>query len=274
MLFEIYTAYEPVQERASQLLRGLAGVMLTSLLVLFLLTVPILWRVFSRLRSAQQQREALLVRAVDASADERRRIAATLHDGPVQDLVGSSFVVAGAGARAEALGDATLAGDLRRAAAAVRSSIGGLRSLLVDIYPPSLSSAGLAAALNDLATQAGSRGLRVELDLADGVADSLDEEQQRLVHRVTQECLRNAAQHAPSAQVTVSLRGEGDGTVLDVVDDGPGFDATAVLAKPKDGHFGLRVLGDLAEAAGARLELAAAPGHGTHWRLTMTGRTA
>ncbi|MCC6497984.1 MAG: integral membrane sensor signal transduction histidine kinase [Propionibacteriaceae bacterium] len=274
MLFEIYTTYEPVRERAAQLWRGLTGVMLTSLLVLFVLTVPILWRVFDRLRDVQQQREALLVRAVDASAEERRRIAASLHDGPVQDLVGTSFAVAGAAARAEALGDGSLAQDLGRAAAAVRSSIGSLRSLLVDIYPPSLSTAGLAAALGDLAAQAGSRGLRVELDLADGVPESLPEDQQRLVHRVTQECLRNAARHAPSAAVTVSLHAADGAVTLEVVDDGPGFDAAAVLAEPKAGHFGVRVLGDLVAADGARLDLAAAPGQGTRWRLTMPRRTS
>ncbi len=272
MLFEIYATYEPVRERAAQLWRGLTGVMLTSLLVLFVLTVPILWRVFDRLRDVQEQREALLVRAVDASAEERRRIAASLHDGPVQDLVGTSFAVAGASARAEALGDHSLAQDLGRAAGAVRSSIGSLRSLLVDIYPPSLATAGLAAALGDLAAQAGSRGLRVTLDLADGVAESLTEDQQRLVHRVTQECLRNAAKHAPSAAVTVSLHAEDGNAILDVIDDGPGFDVSATLAEPKAGHFGVRVLGDLVSVAGAQLDLAVAPGHGTHWRLTMTRR--
>nr|NLI51292.1 integral membrane sensor signal transduction histidine kinase [Propionibacterium sp.] len=272
LLFEIYTAYEPVRERAGQLLRGLAGVMVTSLLVLFGLTVPILWRVFHRLRVAQEQREALLVRAVEASADERRRIAGTLHDGPVQDLAGAAFIVAGAGARAEGLGDDSLAADLRRAAAAVRSSIGGLRSLLVDIYPPSLSTAGLAAAVNDLAGQATARGLRVSVDLAAGVAESLNEAEQRLVHRVVQECLRNAATHAPQAAVTISLREEGATVVLDIADDGPGFDATNVLTQPSDGHFGVRVLGDLAAAAGAALDLASAPGRGTHWRLSLPRR--
>lgn len=274
MLFEIYAAYDPVRERAAELWRGLTGVMLTSLLLLFVLTVPILWRVFTRLRTTQQQREELLVRAMDASAEERRRIAGTLHDGPVQDLVGTSFTVAGAEARAEALGDAALADDLRRSAAAVRSSIGGLRSLLVELYPQGLPAAGLAAALADLAAQAGSRGLRVTLDLADGVADGLDADRQRLVHRIAQECLRNAARHAPTAHVVLTLRAEGSSTVLEVSDDGPGFDAAAALAEPADGHFGLRVLGDVAASAGARLDLAAAPGHGTHWRLTIPGGKA
>jgi signal transduction histidine kinase len=56
--------------------------------------------------------------------------------------------------------------------------------------------------------------------------------------------------------------------VLDVLDDGPGFDP-AVLDEPAEGHFGLRVLADLASDAGATLQVASAPGAGTHWRLAI-----
>ena len=56
--------------------------------------------------------------------------------------------------------------------------------------------------------------------------------------------------------------------VLDVVDDGPGFD-TGLLDRPVEGHFGLRVLADLATDAGATLQVASAPGAGTHWRLAL-----
>ena len=53
--------------------------LLASALVALLL--PIMWGLLSRLRNAQDQRAELLERAVDASNDERRRIAGTLHDG-------------------------------------------------------------------------------------------------------------------------------------------------------------------------------------------------
>ncbi len=137
--------------RTSQLWRGFAGITMTSLLLLVALMLPILWRLLDRVQTAQAQRVALLEHAVDASADERRRIAATLHDGVVQELAAASFAVTGAADRAEADGRGELAGTLGTAAAAVRGSIGGLRSLLVDIYPPSLRSSGLVAALTDLA---------------------------------------------------------------------------------------------------------------------------
>src|SRR5216684_8361045 len=84
----------------------------------------------------------LLRRAVDASEEERRRIAGTLHDGAVQELAGTSFTVAGAAENAAAMGQPELAAKLTTAAGAVRASIRGLRSLLVDIYPPGLTNAG------------------------------------------------------------------------------------------------------------------------------------
>jgi nitrate/nitrite-specific signal transduction histidine kinase len=58
---------------------------------------------------------------------------------------------------------------------------------------------------------------------------------------------------------------------LSIDDDGVGFVAEEGLAR--EGHFGLRVLTDLARDAGAALRLATAPGHGTHWRLGLSGES-
>ena len=104
VLFEMYAPYSSVGQRAGQLTRGFAGVTLSSLLLLVVLVAPILWHLTQRLRRAQGQRELLLERALDASAAERRRVAASLHDGPVQELAATSFTVAGAAARADATG--------------------------------------------------------------------------------------------------------------------------------------------------------------------------
>jgi two-component system NarL family sensor kinase len=54
-----------------------------------------------------------------------------------------------------------------------------------------------------------------------------------------------------------------------VVDDGNGFDVPALLADPEPGHFGLQLLADVAESGGALLQVASAPGRGTHWRLQV-----
>jgi signal transduction histidine kinase len=269
LLFETYAPYSTVNQRTGELWRGFASITFSSLLVLILLMLPVLWRLLDRLRRSQAQRETLLERAVEASAEERRRIAATLHDGVVQELVAASFVVSGAAARAESEGQDRLAESLRGAAGTVRTGIGGLRSLLVDIYPPSLDGTGLVAALGDLVASLRTRDIEVQLDVSGGDPTGLDTEAERLVFRVAQECLRNAARHSDADRVDVTLAAEGDVMVLDVVDNGIGFDPATHIAQPAEGHFGLRLMSDTATQADGELRVASAPGLGTHWQLRV-----
>jgi len=269
LLFETYLPYDTVASRTSALWRGFAGITVTSLMLLLVLMLPIIWRLLDRVKAVQDQRVALLEHAVDASTAERSRIAATLHDGVVQELAAASFAVSGAAEKAESDGQNDLARMLRGAATAVRGTIGGLRSLLVDIYPPSLATAGLGAVLHDLATTARTRDIQVTVIMPPDGRSGLDAEGERLVYRVAQECLRNATKHASAANVVIELAVVGPDVVLTVTDDGRGFVAQDMLERPPEGHFGLQVMTDLAARAGARLELASAPGEGTSWRLTV-----
>ena len=205
LLFETYSPYSQVTQRTGELWRGFAGITISSLLLLVVLLLPILWRLLNKITKAQNQREVLLQRAVDASEEERQRIAGTLHDGPVQELAATSFTVAGAAAKAADGGQPELAEMLTAAAGAVRASIQGLRSLLVDIYPPSLTSAGLVPALTDLTEVLAARNIATHLSLAEDAAVRLDPAQQQLVFRITRECLRNAARHAGASNVEVRL---------------------------------------------------------------------
>ena len=272
LLFETYSPYREVTQRTGELWRGFAGITISSLLLLVVLLLPIVWRLLNRINRAQTQRELLLQRAVDASEQERRRIAGTLHDGAVQELAASSFTVAGAAENAAAMGQPELAAKLTTAAGAVRASISGLRSLLVDIYPPSLTNAGLVPALADLAGVLEARSIATHLDLDEDAAARLAADEQQLVFRITRECLRNAARHADAHNIGIRLfRGE-HSTVLEVDDDGKGFDPAAVLGNPAEGHFGLQILTDIAANAGAELLLATAPGAGCHWRLEVPDR--
>jgi signal transduction histidine kinase len=77
--------------------------------------------------------------------------------------------------------------------------------------------------------------------------------------------------HADAESVWVTLSGpdqEGR-TVLELKDDGVGFDLGRALGKPAEGHFGLRLVADQASAAGAALMVRTAPGAGTQWRLEV-----
>jgi two-component system NarL family sensor kinase len=265
-LLETYYRYDMVSARSSQLWRAFLGITASSLAVLILLMIPIIATLLGRVRRSQAQREDMLRRGMDSSTEERQRIAAALHDGAVQELAAAAFAVAAATESAAARGDAQLAADLGRVAATVRSGVGGLRALVVDIYPPSLESAGLTAALTDMASTVAGRTPQVELAVDEQLAWSLNFEQQQAVFRVVQECLRNAVKHARASAVVIALDGTPDEFELTVQDNGSGFDVATVLTAG-GAHLGLRLMADVAAAIGAELAVSSFPGHGTTWRL-------
>jgi signal transduction histidine kinase len=276
LLFETYFRYDTVSQRSQQLWRGFAGVMLSSLLALLLLIGAGGWLLAVRARRAAARQRELTRRALDASDAERRRIAATLHDGVVQQLVAASFVAAGQARRAAGPGgDPGLAADLDAVASAVRDGIGGLRSLLVDIYPPSLHTAGLASVLGDLAgaaSRAAGQPPGVGVDLDPALADSVPEQEQEAMFRIAQEAMRNAVRHSRAGRLTVRLAAGNGAPVLEIADDGDGFDAAALVAEGTDGHFGLRLMAEAARHGGGWLGVLSAPGAGTIVRYEAAPR--
>jgi two-component system, NarL family, sensor kinase len=78
------------------------------------------------------------------------------------------------------------------------------------------------------------------------------------------------AKHAQATHVDVTVTRLPKAVVLEITDDGIGFDLDAVRRRGRSGHLGLSVLQDLATTAGARLDLRTAPGAGTSTRLEVT----
>ena len=267
LVMETYSPYGTVDRAANQVWRDFTPVTLASLLALMMLLLPVLWHLLRRLRLGQAQREALLERAVQASKEERRRIAAALHDGVVQDLIGASLAVSASASRVESHGLSELAAEVEAAARTVRTSIGGLRSLVADIYPPSLNAMGLEVALQDLVASSRTRDIDVTLDCCFSSGRVPTKDRERLLFRVAQECLNNALRHSGSKQITIRVTEDDDVLVLDVIDDGRGFDAKRLVDEPKEGHFGLRLMADAAREGDAELSVRSSPGAGTHWRL-------
>jgi signal transduction histidine kinase len=242
--------------------------MLSSLVAVLALLAPMLWLFYRRARSAQLQRELLMRRALDASTEERRRIAATLHDGVVQQLAGAAFLVGSEVERASSQGEPARAERLAEAATSVRDGVAGMRSLLVDIYPPSLTAGGLAAALDDLVrTQSGSTA-QIHLEVDPAAASALDAEQQQAVFRIAQECLRNAVRHSGAGNIWIELSQQAKAVWLEVADDGRGLDPEHAEQAAAAGHFGLRLIADVALGVGARLSVAG-DGAGTRFRMEV-----
>jgi signal transduction histidine kinase len=152
----------------------------------------------------------------------------------------------------------------------VRSGVGGLRTLLVDLYPPNLRSAGLVSALRDVCSALVARGLHVDADLDDAAVDRLDPEQQEAVFRVGQEALRNAERHARASRVRLDLSVNYDVARLEIEDDGIGMDGAA--SEGREDSFGRRLMADQAERVGAVLAVRTARGVGTTVRMDVPVR--
>jgi signal transduction histidine kinase len=252
--YEEYYRSSFVSARASRIFREFAIVGLGALILLALIQLPLAWQLASRVRRGQLERVDLLQRAVDASDTERRRIAADLHDGVVQNLAGVSYLLSAAANDAPV----ELTPKLQEAASQTRQGIRELRSLLVEIYPPELHRQGLEAVLGDLLAPCASRGL--ETDLRVGGDGELPPDVQALFFRAAQEALRNVVKHAGARRVEVGVERQNGRATLRIADDGNGFDPEQ---GPEGAHFGLRLLRDLVRENGGDLEIDSGPGRGT-----------
>ncbi len=257
--YEEYYRSSFISARGDRIFHEFGYIGLTALILLALIQLPLAWQLAHRVQRAQRERMELLQRAVEASDRERRRIAADLHDGVVQDLAGVSYSLAAA----SSIAPPDLAPALEEAASGTRQGIRELRSLLVEIYPPELHRQGLEHAIRDLLAPCTRRGLETRFEM-DG-AGELSPEVEALFFRATQEALRNVMKHAGAKHVDVGIERMDGRAALIVRDDGRGFDPSA---RP-EGHFGLRILRDLAREAGGDLTLESAPMQGTTLRVEV-----
>ena len=131
-----------------------------------------------------------------------------------------------------------------------------------------LDELGLDGAIADtVATQAALSGLHITTELA-APADDLAESTQTVVLRVVQEALQNVRKHAGATNVVVATVLEDGQWVLEVRDDGRGFDTGAVAARGRR-NFGLQFMRERAELVGAQFEVRSRPEAGTVVRLAI-----
>ena len=258
--YEEYYRSSFIDERATRIFREFGYIALAALILFALIQLPLAWQLSRRVQRAQRERVELLQRAIDASERERRRIAADLHDGVVQNLAGVSYSLSAA----ESSAPPELAPTVREAAAETRQALRGLRSLLVEIYPAELQREGLEAALGDLLAPCSDKGIETHLEVEEG---DLPDDVERLFFRASQEALRNVVKHSGAERVEVEVMRRDGTATLRVEDDGSGF---TVDGRPEGAHFGLRVLKDLVEEVGGELEIRSEPGHGTMVKVEVS----
>lgn len=228
---------------------------------------------FDEQRAAhQKEREELLQKAVEASEAERKRIARDLHDGVVQNLAGMAFALSAEASRlktaaADENGSKDLLELLETSAGETRGAMKDLRTLIIELAPPTLRREGLQGALLEVLGEIKRKGTNTELDLPPGLR--LREDRAALIFRVAHEILRNVAAHAQAKNVKVELTTTDASAVLSIQDDGKGFSKREIERRRAEGHIGTAAIVELAENAGGTLTIGSEPGRGTLVVLTL-----
>ncbi|MBN1221497.1 MAG: HAMP domain-containing protein [Anaerolineae bacterium] len=203
---------------------------------------------------------------ITAVQAERNRLARDLHDSVSQTLFSTSLI-------AEVLprlweqNPAEGQRRLQELRELTRGALAEMRTLLLELRPTALADTPLADLLRQLAESV-TGWARVRVNVA--VEDECNplSEVKTALYRIAQEALNNAARHARANQVQVNLSGQPDEIVLQICDNGCGFDPAAI---PPD-HLGLGIMHERAESIGAILKIESQAGEGTQVIVTWSKR--
>jgi signal transduction histidine kinase len=235
-------------------------------MVLFGLVLARLQGLAGEVAALATARKRLLDRTVQAREEERIRLAAELHDGPIQRLTGVAYT---ADLSRRRLARADLAGGrqlLESLEDDIRGEVAALRQVMATLRPPALDEWGLSAALSDYArTFQQQTGITCSVQVS--LPERLAKAHETVLYRVAQEALTNVAKHAKARRVWVTLQFSQGLVRLQVGDDGTGF-ATTHPADPLGdhlglNHFGLASMRQQLEMAGGSWQVHSRPGQGT-----------
>ncbi|MEO6028334.1 MAG: PAS domain S-box protein [Candidatus Binatia bacterium] len=211
------------------------------------------------LREREEQLRLMGLRQAAVREDERKRLGLDLHDGVCQELVGISILIESARQRGvSAMSDATLT----RAQTYLRTVGEHLRLLACGLRPLQLADLGLGECLRTLAAATTVNGRMIVVTVPDDIP-RLGEDTEVAVYRVAQEALANAVRHAAAEHVSLTLGTSGGALVLEVRDDGCGFER----AELPTAALGVVAMEERATALGGTLRVQSAPGTGTTVRL-------
>ena len=206
-------------------------------------------------RARERKLAALVISAQD---EERARVARELHDSTAQILTAVMLQLGAAARESTSPALSERIGLLRELAAEALEEV---RTLSHTMHPRVLDDLGLPSALEWLARQTRAQEtLDVHVEAGEFSAN-IPAPLAAVLYRVAQEALRNAARHADARHVRVRLRGDDTTAILEIIDDGAGFDvASAEQRRPGMGLFSMR---ERVGLVNGRLVVKSAPGVGT-----------
>lgn len=217
-------------------------------------------------------RYARLARELGAERDRlneiqeeaRKKLARDLHDGPTQVIAAiamrTNFARRQLGRDREAA-----AKELTTVEEMARSTTREIRHMLFTLRPLILESQGLKAALKQYAYKVvQTHGQRVHVEVKDEAVERIRRDQEGPLFYIAEEAVNNARKHAAAENIWVRMRPEGEGVLLEVEDDGVGFNVGAVDAHYEQrGSLGMVTMRERAQLLGGSLEIESHEGEGT-----------
>jgi signal transduction histidine kinase len=198
-----------------------------------------------------------------AALEERQKLARELHDSVSQALYG--IVLGARTARTLLDRDPTQAEQpLDYVLSLAEAGLAEMRALIFELRPESLQTEGLVAAVGKLVNALGARHqLKVRLEAGD--EPDVQIEMKESLYRIAQEALNNIAKHARAQCVEIRLAREDGQLLLEISDDGAGFDTT----QNYPGHLGMHTMRERAEKCGGTMTIDSAPDQGTRIRIAI-----
>jgi len=240
--------------------------------VLFLLTLARMGGLASEVAS-QAERKRAMQTVLRATEQERVRLAADLHDGPVQELTALRYGLTRARTRIQRGQSEEAERLLAEIEDELAAGITGLRRLMAELRPAVLDEQGLEVALHNQ-VRAFEATSGVACAVSTGLEHRLAPDLETVLYRVTQESLNNVGKHAGASRVTVSLAAENGSVRLRINDDGVGFDPAVAAKLLSEGHFGLAGMRERVEMVGGHLTIDSSPGRGTTVDVEMANQPA
>jgi two-component system NarL family sensor kinase len=213
----------------------------------------VLTRRAARVAALLDVRRRLVAESMQADERTNRELAEHLHDGPLQTLLAARLEL-------DEVRERMPDPSLDMVYAALNETAAGLRSTVTALHPQVLAQLGLTPGVRELVRQYESRGdFSVDAELEDvGKPAS-----QALLYRAARELLANINKHAGASLVTIRMFRSGDRVVLEVGDDGTGFEPSIVEARVAEGHIGLASLQARFDSMGGAMRIDSTVGRGT-----------
>jgi signal transduction histidine kinase len=228
-------------------------------------------RELERHRLAQErlaaERRSLLGRLIAVQEEERTRIARELHDEAGQSLTALRLGVEGAEADLRAGRREQCLARLRTLSELGSDAISELERLVLDLRPAQLDRLGLLSTLRWYLGRLGTQTKTATRLQVTGSARRLDSQIETGLFRIVQEALTNVARHSGARHVQVNVRFSSTAVVLEVRDDGVGFDSDAASVSPT--AVGLLGMRERAQLIGGAFTVTSDEGKGTCVRVEV-----